>query len=136
MHRNTFVNSPRVLLPTLQLRARSDLLLAGQLTGVEGYLGNVATGLLAGRNVARLAKGEQAWELPAETMLGALVRHVTSADPRHFQPMKANLGLLPALPAPAPRARKERAALLAKRSAGQMGCFLAGDEPRTAHSHE
>jgi methylenetetrahydrofolate--tRNA-(uracil-5-)-methyltransferase len=137
MHRNTFVNSPQVLLPSLQLRARPDLLLAGQLTGVEGYLGNVATGLLAGRNLARLANGEPAWQLPAETMLGALVRHVTSADPRHFQPMKANLGLLPALPAPAPRARKERARLLSRRSAEELERYLLSEEGTIiAHSHD
>src|SRR3990170_3967940 len=72
MHRNTFLNSPRLLLPTLQFRGRPDLFFAGQLTGVEGYLGNIATGLLAGLNAARWVRGEQPWELPRETMLGAL----------------------------------------------------------------
>jgi methylenetetrahydrofolate--tRNA-(uracil-5-)-methyltransferase len=70
-------------------------------------------------------------------MLGALVRHVTSADPRHFQPMKANLGLLPALPAPAPRARKERARLLSRRSAEELERYLLSEEGTSiAHSHD
>ena len=124
MHRNTFVNAPRVLRPTLQLQTRPDLLLAGQLTGVEGYLGNIATGLLAGRNVARLTGGEPGWVLPPQTMIGALTRHVTEADPRTFQPMKANLGLLTPLGPDAPKARKERAALLAERANQALEEFI------------
>lgn len=130
MHRNTFVNAPAVLLPTLQLRARPEILLAGQLTGVEGYLGNIATGMLAGRNAARLARGDAGFELPAETMLGALVRHVTTADRRRFQPMKANLGLLPTPGPAAPKARKERAALLAHRAIHAVDGFMGDWDSR------
>jgi methylenetetrahydrofolate--tRNA-(uracil-5-)-methyltransferase len=97
MHRNTFLNSPRLLRPTLQHKERDGLLFAGQITGVEGYLGNIATGLLAGVNAARVARGAAAIEMPPESMLGALLRYVTHAEPDHFQPMKANLGLLPPL---------------------------------------
>jgi methylenetetrahydrofolate--tRNA-(uracil-5-)-methyltransferase len=95
MHRNTYINSPALLLPTLQFRARSDLFFAGQITGVEGYVGNAATGLLAGLNAARLLRGESPITLPPTTMLGALCHYVTHAEPKDFQPMKANFGLLP-----------------------------------------
>lgn len=98
MHRNTFVNSPRVLKPTYQTRVREDLFLAGQMTGVEGYVESAAAGLIAGINAARLALGEEPVVPPAETMLGSLARYITSADPEHFQPMNANFGLLPPLP--------------------------------------
>jgi methylenetetrahydrofolate--tRNA-(uracil-5-)-methyltransferase len=115
MHRNTFVNAPRLLRPTLQTRARADLLLAGQITGVEGYLGNIGTGLLAGMNVARLATGRDPVTLPSATMLGALCRYVTEAEARTFQPMKANLGILEPLASP-PRGRPDRARAYAERA--------------------
>jgi methylenetetrahydrofolate--tRNA-(uracil-5-)-methyltransferase len=98
MHRNTFLDAPRLLLPTLQFRGRKDLFFAGQLTGVEGYVGNIATGLLAGWNAARVLRGKEAWTLPEGTMLGALCRYIATADEKNFQPMKANFGLLPPLP--------------------------------------
>ena len=116
MHRNTFVNAPRLLRPTLQMRGREDLLLAGQITGVEGYLGNIATGLLAGLNAARLAHGSRPIVLPSTTMLGALCRYVTEAEPKTFQPMKANLGLLEPLEI-RPRGRPDRGKAYADRSA-------------------
>jgi methylenetetrahydrofolate--tRNA-(uracil-5-)-methyltransferase len=116
MHRNTFLNSPRLLLPTLQFRGRPGLFFAGQLTGVEGYLGNIATGLLAGLNAARWVRGEQPWALPRETMLGALCHYVSHASPETFQPMKANLGILPALPEIGRQGRRGRAQAHAARS--------------------
>ncbi len=119
MHRNTFVNAPRLLRPTLQLRERDDLLLAGQLTGVEGYLGNIATGLLAGMNAARLAHSLRPIQLPPTTMLGALCRYVTEAEPKTFQPMKANLGILDPL-SMRPRGRPERGKAYAQRSADAL----------------
>jgi methylenetetrahydrofolate--tRNA-(uracil-5-)-methyltransferase len=97
MHRNTFIAAPKFLLPTLQYRARTDLFFAGQITGVEGYTGNIATGLLAGLNAARLFHGEQPITLPETTMLGALCHYITHADPIEFQPMKANFGIFPPL---------------------------------------
>jgi methylenetetrahydrofolate--tRNA-(uracil-5-)-methyltransferase len=123
MHRNTFVNAPRLLRPTLQMRRREDLLLAGQLTGVEGYLGNIATGLLAGLNASRLAHGSRPIVLPATTMLGALCRYVTEAEPKTFQPMKANLGLLEPLEI-RPRGRPERGMAYADRSAVSLNATL------------
>jgi methylenetetrahydrofolate--tRNA-(uracil-5-)-methyltransferase len=95
MHRNTFLNAPRLLLPTLQFRGRPDLFFAGQLAGVEGYAGNVATGLLAGWNAARMLQGRDPLTAPAGTLIGALCGYIASAEEKHFQPMKANLGLLP-----------------------------------------
>ena len=97
MHRNTFIASPKLLLPTLQAKQRSDLLFAGQITGVEGYMGNIATGLLAGINAARLHHNQQPIVLPETTMLGGLCHYVTHADLKDFQPMKANFGIMPAL---------------------------------------
>jgi methylenetetrahydrofolate--tRNA-(uracil-5-)-methyltransferase len=97
MHRNTFIFSPAQLLPTLQSRHRSNLFFAGQITGVEGYMGNIGTGLLAGWNAARLHQGLEPLQLPETTMLGALCHYVTHASPADFQPMKANFGILPAL---------------------------------------
>ena len=95
MHRNTYINSPTLLRPTMQWHNRDDLFLAGQITGVEGYLGNAATGLLAGINAARLLNGQTPVILPETTMLGSLCHYVTHAEPKDFQPMKANFGLMP-----------------------------------------
>lgn len=97
MHRNTFLNSPTLLNPTMQLRAREDLYFGGQITGVEGYVGNMATGLVAAVNLARHLNNQPEWILPKTTMLGALCHYITHAEPKHFQPMKANFGILPEL---------------------------------------
>lgn len=97
MHRNTFIASPKLLRPTLQSNQRDDLFFAGQITGVEGYMGNIATGLLAGINAARSHHHEEPVILPQTTMLGALCHYVTHADLKDFQPMKANFGILPPL---------------------------------------
>jgi methylenetetrahydrofolate--tRNA-(uracil-5-)-methyltransferase len=108
MHRNTFIASPLLLKPSLQSNQRGDLLFAGQITGVEGYMGNIATGLLAGLNAARILTGDEPLIMPRETMLGALIEYITKADLKDFQPMKANFGILPPLPTPA-RSKRERA---------------------------
>lgn len=100
MHRNTYLNSPTLLCPTLQFRARPDLFFAGQITGVEGYVGNAATGLLAGLNAARRRRGQSPVILPPTIMMGALCHYVTHAEPKDFQPMKANFGLMPPLERP------------------------------------
>ena len=97
MHRNTFIFVPALLQPTLQFHNRADLFFAGQITGVEGYAGNIATGLLAGWNAARYLTGQTPIQLPGETMLGALIHYITHASAADFQPMKANFGLLPPL---------------------------------------
>ncbi|MFO7606155.1 MAG: methylenetetrahydrofolate--tRNA-(uracil(54)-C(5))-methyltransferase (FADH(2)-oxidizing) TrmFO [Desulfurivibrionaceae bacterium] len=97
IHRNTFVCGPKVLRPTLQTRKRPDLLLAGQLTGVEGYVESTAMGLLAGLNAARMAAGLELLIPPADTALGALIRHLTDGEPKRFQPSNINFGLFPAV---------------------------------------
>jgi methylenetetrahydrofolate--tRNA-(uracil-5-)-methyltransferase len=93
MHRNTYINAPQLLHPTMQFRARADLFFAGQITGVEGYMGNAATGLLAGVNAARLLQGRPPVIPPTHSMLGALCHYITHAEASAFQPMKANFGL-------------------------------------------
>ena len=98
MHRNTFMNAPTLLNPTMQFRKRKDLFFAGQITGIEGYVGNVAIGLLAAVNMARHLQGIPLWTLPDTTMLGSLCHYVSHAEPKHFQPMKANFGIIPPLP--------------------------------------
>lgn len=95
MHRNTFINAPLLLDPTMQFRRRDNLWFAGQITGVEGYVGNVGTGLMAGINAARLRHGQEQLVLPKTTMMGALCNYVAYAEPKYFQPMKANFGIMP-----------------------------------------
>ena len=112
IHRNSYLNTPAVLSETLSLRDDPMILLAGQVTGVEGYTESTATGLLAGINIARMLTGDQAILPPPTTMLGALYRHLREADPAHFQPMNANFGLLDELPVRVrdKREKKERMA--------------------------
>jgi len=115
IHRNTFINAPTLLEPTLQFKTRDDLFFAGQITGVEGYVGNVASGWVAGVNAARQLRGEVLLTLPATTMLGALCHYITHAAPTDFQPMKANFGILPPLE-DAPRGRRDRARTYSQRA--------------------
>jgi methylenetetrahydrofolate--tRNA-(uracil-5-)-methyltransferase len=124
MHRNTFIASPKLLRPTLQHIQREDLFFAGQITGVEGYMGNIATGLLAGMNAARLALGEPLWTLPQTTMLGALCHYVTHADLKDFQPMKANFGILPHLNLATKVGKRERGQAYAERALGDLQFML------------
>jgi methylenetetrahydrofolate--tRNA-(uracil-5-)-methyltransferase len=119
MHRNTFINAPLFLTSTMQFRSREDLFFAGQITGVEGYIGNAATGWVAGVNAARLLQGQVLLILPRETMLGALCHYVTHAEAKTFQPMKANFGLMPPLSPPV-RRKRERYQAYADRSLGAL----------------
>ncbi|MBZ0297188.1 MAG: methylenetetrahydrofolate--tRNA-(uracil(54)-C(5))-methyltransferase (FADH(2)-oxidizing) TrmFO [Anaerolineae bacterium] len=98
LHRNTFINSPTLLHATMQFRNRADLYFAGQITGVEGYVGNIATGMVAAINLARQLSGKPVWIPPVETMVGTLCHYVTHTEPKDFQPMKANFGILPDFP--------------------------------------
>jgi methylenetetrahydrofolate--tRNA-(uracil-5-)-methyltransferase len=116
MHRNTFIASPKLLRPTLQHMQRDDLFFAGQITGVEGYMGNIATGLLAGINAARVDRNEEPLTLPQTTMLGALCHYITHCDLKDFQPMKANFGILPPLDGTAKIGKRERGKLYAERA--------------------
>jgi methylenetetrahydrofolate--tRNA-(uracil-5-)-methyltransferase len=106
MHRNTFINAPLLLEPSMAFRDRSGLFFAGQITGVEGYVGSVGSGWMAGVNAARFALGRVPLELPRETMLGALCHYVSRAEAESFQPMKANFGLMPPLDPPVRNKRK------------------------------
>lgn len=97
MHRNTFINSPQVLRPTLQLRGEDALFFAGQMTGVEGYVESASSGLVAGINAARLCLGREPVIFPEDTAHGALCHYITTAEGKHFQPMNVNFGILPSL---------------------------------------
>jgi len=120
MHRNTFIASPKLLRPTLQHIERDDLFFAGQITGVEGYMGNIATGLLAGVNAARLYHHEELISLPLTTMLGALCHYVTHANLKDFQPMKANFGILPPLEIASKIGKRERGKVYAERALADL----------------
>lgn len=124
MHRNTFIASPRLLRPTLQHITRDDLFFAGQITGVEGYMGNIATGLLAGINIARLLQCKSMLTLPQETMLGALCHYVTHADMKDFQPMKANFGILPEMHHEKKIGKREKGQAYAERAAKTLEHYL------------
>jgi methylenetetrahydrofolate--tRNA-(uracil-5-)-methyltransferase len=108
VHRNSYVNAAAALTAHLSLRDDPLTLFAGQLTGVEGYTESSATGLLAGINLARLLAGDEPVIPPPTTMLGALYRYLREADPRHFQPMNANFGLLDELDPPVRDKRRKR----------------------------
>lgn len=118
MHRNTFINSPRILNATLQTRKRPDLFFAGQITGTEGYTESIATGLLAGINMAKFLNGEKLLELPEETMLGALTHYISNPEHEKFQPINSNWGILPPveLPKKERKNKKLKAELMAERS--------------------
>lgn len=123
MHRNTFIFSPALLNPTLQYRYREDLFFAGQIIGVEGYVGNIATGLLAGWNATNQILGQPMIEMPQNTITGALCNYISHADAKDFQPMKANFGILPELEQK-PRVKRERGAAYAERSMKEIQKFL------------
>ncbi len=126
MHRNTFINSPNLLYPTLQTRARKDLFFAGQITGTEGYTESIASGLLAGINMARLLNGEELLELPKDTMLGALTHYITNPEHTNFQPINSNWGIVPPvdLPKKERKNKKLKGELMAKRAIESLKSVL------------
>ena len=109
IHRNSYINAPATLTPHLSLRDAPHTLFAGQLTGVEGYTESSATGLLAGINLARMLNGQDAVVPPVDSMMGALYRYLREADPKHFQPMNANFGLLNELEGVSPQLLRDKA---------------------------
>jgi methylenetetrahydrofolate--tRNA-(uracil-5-)-methyltransferase len=127
IHRNTYLNSPATLSAHLSAKDDERLLFAGQLVGVEGYTESLGTGLLAGINLARMLQGGEPQVPPPETMLGALLAYTHEADPAHFQPMNANFGLLPPLPATV-RDKQKKKQLLAERALAAMHRFVEGAE--------
>ena len=112
IHRNTFITAPALLQETMQFRGDPGIFIAGQLTGVEGYLESAGTGLLAGVNAVRFFRGEPPALLPPTTALGSVIRHICHADPRTFQPMNVNFGLLPPLDESVRSKRERRQALV------------------------
>ncbi|HEY4319650.1 MAG TPA: methylenetetrahydrofolate--tRNA-(uracil(54)-C(5))-methyltransferase (FADH(2)-oxidizing) TrmFO [Gemmatimonadales bacterium] len=108
IHRNSYINAPASLGPALRLRDGAPVFFAGQLTGVEGYTESIGTGLLAGINCARVLQGREPVTPPPTTMLGALYRYLAEADPKHFQPMNANFGLVEPLPGKVSKAEKKQ----------------------------
>ncbi|MFZ0595198.1 MAG: methylenetetrahydrofolate--tRNA-(uracil(54)-C(5))-methyltransferase (FADH(2)-oxidizing) TrmFO [Bryobacteraceae bacterium] len=127
MHRNTYINSPAVLGPTMQSRADSRIFFAGQISGVEGYVESIATGLIAGRNAARVARGESPEVFPRATALGSLTHYITQSDARTFQPANITFDLLPALDDETKRRlrhdKKARHAEVCRRAAEAMDEF-------------
>ncbi|KAA8784620.1 FADH(2)-oxidizing methylenetetrahydrofolate--tRNA-(uracil(54)-C(5))-methyltransferase TrmFO [Paenibacillus amylolyticus] len=126
MHRNTFINSPKLLRPTYQFKERPNLFFAGQMTGVEGYVESAASGLIAGMNAAKAALGQELVVLPVETTLGSMAQYITTADFKHFQPMNANFGLLPKLETKI-RNKKEKNEALANRALDGIAKFAASE---------
>ena len=126
MHRNTFINSPSLLNPTLQTRARKDLFFAGHITGTEGYTESIASGLLAGINMSRLLSGKPLLELPQDTMLGALTHYITNPEHTNFQPINSNWGIVPPvdLPKKERKNKKLKGELMAKRATASLESFL------------
>jgi len=134
MHRNTYINSPALLAPTLQLKNNRRMLFAGQISGVEGYAESIATGLIAGRNAAALWHGEEIGAFPRETALGSLCHYITAADPAHFQPANITFDLLPALDEDTRlkfrHDKKARHAEVCRRAAESFENFLHGRDTR------
>jgi methylenetetrahydrofolate--tRNA-(uracil-5-)-methyltransferase len=124
IHRNAYLNTPATLGAGLTARDDGRLFFAGQLTGVEGYTESLGTGLLAGINLARVLRGDAALIPPPTTMLGGLYRYLRDADPRHFQPMNANFGLLDPLPGRVKKDRKRE--LLAERAMNDFRAWARG----------
>lgn len=126
MHRNTFINSPQVLNPTLQTRNRENLFFAGQITGTEGYTESIASGLLAGLNMAKYIKGEELLTLPTETMLGALMNYITNPEQTKFQPINSNWAIVKEidLPKQIRKNKKEKNTILSNRSVETLTEFL------------
>lgn len=129
IHRNTFVCAPELLEPTLQLKSRPDLFLAGQLSGVEGYVESTAMGLLAGINASRMVKGQSLLTPPRATALGALITHLTQSDPKHFQPSNVTFGLFPEWEQDMPKmSKRQRGELRASTALEGLAAWLRENE--------
>ena len=126
MHRNTFINSPKLLNRNLSLKADKNIFIAGQLSGVEGYMESAACGLLAARSILAALEGKTMTPPPADTMCGALIRYITSEN-KDFQPMGSNMGILPPLETHI-RDKRERYAALADRAVADMKAWLEAQQ--------
>ena len=123
IHRNTYINGPTVLCDTWQTRVRPDLFFAGQVSGVEGYVESAASGLVAGRNAARLVRGLAPSAPPRFTAIGALAYYVSHADPANYQPSNITFGIMPPLDAP-PKARHDRAVATSERALAALANWM------------
>ena len=123
MHRNTFLNGPKVLTETGQMQDKQRLFFAGQITGVEGYIESTASGLVAGINAFRLANGLPTVKFPRTTGIGALMHHVGASPSNHFQPMNINFGLFPS-PEEKIRSKKERNKYYAQRALNDLAAWV------------
>ncbi|MBQ4348857.1 MAG: methylenetetrahydrofolate--tRNA-(uracil(54)-C(5))-methyltransferase (FADH(2)-oxidizing) TrmFO [Clostridia bacterium] len=123
MHRNTFIDSPRLLKGDFSFRERSNLFFAGQITGVEGYMESASSGIMAGINMARYLKGKETLILPGTSMIGALQRYISDESVKNFQPMGANFGVLPPIE-PKIRDKQQRYAALSLRGLEDMRAYL------------
>lgn len=124
MHRNSYMDSPKLLTQGFQSRANHRLFFAGQMTGVEGYVESAASGLVAGINAARLFKEEEPLVFPNTTAIGSLPYYITHADSKHFQPMNVNFGIIKELDGPRIRDKKERYEAIAKRALADLAAYL------------
>jgi methylenetetrahydrofolate--tRNA-(uracil-5-)-methyltransferase len=122
VHRNTYINGPALLAPTLQMRTRPQVFFAGQISGVEGYVESIATGLIAGRGAAALAMGNAPRAFPRETAMGSLTAYVSGADPMNYQPANITFDLLPKLENP-PRDKKVRYAEVCRRALAALEAY-------------
>ncbi|HZQ94849.1 MAG TPA: methylenetetrahydrofolate--tRNA-(uracil(54)-C(5))-methyltransferase (FADH(2)-oxidizing) TrmFO [Candidatus Sulfotelmatobacter sp.] len=129
IHRNTYINAPSLLQPTLQMKAHPNVLFAGQICGVEGYVESIATGLIAGMNAAALARGTRLIQAPRASAFGSLTHYVTHADPRNFQPANITFDLLPPLERRV-RDRKERHRLQCEVALKEFDSWLQPVEQR------
>ncbi len=138
VHRNTYINAPELLSPTLQLKRDPRIFFAGQISGVEGYVESIATGLIAGRNAAALAQGEEPARLPDRSALGSLCRYVSGADPRDYQPANITFDLLPALDEETRtrlrRDKRARHAEVCRRALAALEDYLLSASPKSALS--
>lgn len=124
MHRNSYMDSPKLLTQGFQSRANHRLFFAGQMTGVEGYVESAASGLVAGINAARLFKEEEPLVFPNTTAIGSLPYYITHAESKHFQPMNVNFGIIKELDGPRIRDKKERYEAIAKRALADLAAYL------------
>lgn len=131
MHRNTFMKSPKLLLPTYQTQQRANLFFAGQMTGVEGYIESAASGIIAGTNAARLALGLEPLVFPTDTMMGAMAHYITHTNANNFQPMNANFGIMPKL-SQRIRDKRERNTAISERALADLATFK--DETLTVNN--
>lgn len=133
MHRNTFINSPRLLGADFSLRSDRRIFFAGQITGVEGYMESAASGILAGINAARYINGKDPFVMPGDTVMGALARYISDESVTDFQPMGANFGILPPLDERI-RSKQERYEKISQRGLESAGKYIEGENENEDYS--